>query len=195
MINWYLSFLYGNIPHGKVASETNTFGWVWPVEPLLQSDCKILWSSISDRSQKVSLIFLHGVSYQGELESDSITLVAFGQKCLVSNQIVGFFDQYIWKESIVILYFFHMRIIIKGIIHFWLDVISCASRPIRLQDSLINKISIRNHNILDFLHGDVHQVKVEYKATTFIWKMLDLPLIQCSQKNIDIHKSTKISGY
>ena len=34
--------MHGVSNQGKVAPETITFGWMWPVEPLVKSDCKIL---------------------------------------------------------------------------------------------------------------------------------------------------------
>ena len=40
-------FLHGDNHQRKVACEATSSGWVWPVEPLIQSDCRILWSSIS----------------------------------------------------------------------------------------------------------------------------------------------------
>ena len=30
-----LDFLHGDIHEGKAASETTTFGWAWPVKPLV----------------------------------------------------------------------------------------------------------------------------------------------------------------
>ena len=41
------AFLHADNHKGKVACETTSFGWVWPVVLLIQSDCRILWSSIS----------------------------------------------------------------------------------------------------------------------------------------------------
>ena len=37
-----LGFLHGACHQGKVAYETTTFGWVWPVKSLAQSDFRIL---------------------------------------------------------------------------------------------------------------------------------------------------------
>ena len=36
-----LDFLYGDNHQGELTSETTFFGWVWPVVPLVQSDCRI----------------------------------------------------------------------------------------------------------------------------------------------------------
>ena len=44
---------------------------------------------------------------------------------------------------------------------------SCASHPIRFQDSLIINICGMNKVILDFLHGDSDQAKVAPGTTTF----------------------------
>ena len=50
-----LDFLHGDIKR-NIASEFSTFGWLWPVVPVIQSDCRILWSSIFregiDRSRR-----------------------------------------------------------------------------------------------------------------------------------------------
>ena len=73
-----LDFLHEDIHQGKAASETTTFGWAWPVKPLVQSVCRSL-----------SLLF------------------ACGQLCFLSRQVAGFFDQqYYWKEPICIVDFF-----------------------------------------------------------------------------------------
>ena len=37
-----LDFLHGDDYQEMVASEATTFGWMWPVVPLVQSDCYIL---------------------------------------------------------------------------------------------------------------------------------------------------------
>ena len=37
-----LDFLHGDNYQGKVGSETTAFVWVWPIVPLIQSDCRIL---------------------------------------------------------------------------------------------------------------------------------------------------------
>ena len=42
-----LNFLHGSNHRGKLASETTNFGWVWSVVPYVQSDHRILGSSIS----------------------------------------------------------------------------------------------------------------------------------------------------
>ena len=46
--NWSLkSCLHGNSHQGKVTSETTSFGWVLPGVSIVQSDCRILWWSVS----------------------------------------------------------------------------------------------------------------------------------------------------
>ena len=37
-----VDFLHGDNHQERVGSETATFGWVWPVVSLVQSDCRIL---------------------------------------------------------------------------------------------------------------------------------------------------------
>ena len=44
-VNWYRSFLLGD--HWKVAPVTTTFCWLWLVVSLVQSDCRILWATVS----------------------------------------------------------------------------------------------------------------------------------------------------
>ena len=50
---------------------------------------------------------------------------------------------------------------------FWLSLPSCASYPIRLQDSLIINICVENQVILVFLFEDNHQGKAAPETTTF----------------------------
>ena len=41
-LNGYLSFLLHGVNHQmKVSSEANTFGWLWPVVPVVQLDYRI----------------------------------------------------------------------------------------------------------------------------------------------------------
>ena len=42
-----LFYWHGVSHEGKPASEAITFSWMWPVVPHIQSDSRILWSSIS----------------------------------------------------------------------------------------------------------------------------------------------------
>ena len=37
-----LDFLHEDGYQGKVAFKATTFSWMWPVVPLVQSDCRIL---------------------------------------------------------------------------------------------------------------------------------------------------------
>ena len=39
--------MHGVSHQGNVTSKTSSFGWVWPGMPLVQTDCWILWSTIS----------------------------------------------------------------------------------------------------------------------------------------------------
>ena len=47
---WVVMYFYGDVLLctflRKVASQTNTFSWVWPGVSLVQSDWKIIWSLI-----------------------------------------------------------------------------------------------------------------------------------------------------
>ena len=52
----------------KLASETTTFGWMQPSVPLIQLNCSILWSTISE--QPINIFdFLDGDNYQGKVAS------------------------------------------------------------------------------------------------------------------------------
>ena len=62
--------MHGDKPQGKVAPETTAFGWVWTVVPLVQSDCRVLWSSMSI---DISNIW-HRDSHQRKVASKTITL-------------------------------------------------------------------------------------------------------------------------
>ena len=84
----------------KITSKTTTFGWVWLGVSFVQSDCRIISSSISKESIDV-LDILHGDGHQEKVVFETITLVRCGQVCLLSNLIEGFFNhQYLWMESI-----------------------------------------------------------------------------------------------
>ena len=68
-------FFHGDNHQGKVWSETTTFGWVQPVVLLVQSDCRILWSSMSLEGIIWYLCFLCGDNHQGKAGSET---TAFG---------------------------------------------------------------------------------------------------------------------
>ena len=63
--HWYFSkesidtvdFSLGDNHQGMVGSQTTTFGWILPVMPLVQSDCRTLWSSIFQEKVKWYLCF------------------------------------------------------------------------------------------------------------------------------------------
>ena len=109
---------------------------MWLVASLIQSDYRILWSLLSLERIQCYLSFLHGVSHQVKVASETTTfdcvwpivsfvesecsilwssvslrlplMVGCDQFFLSSNQIVGFFDhQFLWKELIDILVFLH----------------------------------------------------------------------------------------
>ena len=76
-------------------------------------------------------------------------MIGCGPLCLLSNQFVGFFDhQYFGKElrDTVDLLHGDNHQCKEGseTYHLWLDVASCTSCPIRLQDCLIINISGNN---------------------------------------------------
>ena len=50
------------------------FGWLWLVVPLVKSDGKILWLSISlKRTNLFFFFFLHGDIHQGKVASETTT--------------------------------------------------------------------------------------------------------------------------
>ena len=104
-----------------------TFGWVWPVVPLIQSDCRIPWSSVYlyleriknhqnvwEKNQLLSYFFLHEVK-SARVDLRLVFLVRFGQVCLLPNQIKKFIDQqYILKKVTWYLSFLWMELVVKG---------------------------------------------------------------------------------
>ena len=121
----------------KVAPEATTFGWVWQVKYLIQSDCRILSSSIflgrincypsfvlsSQSSGEVSIQEYHFCLGGASFFSHPIKL----KGSLMSNSTGN-------KESISII--FCMEINIKGRKHF-LGVTRCAPCSIRMQGSFL----------------------------------------------------------
>lgn len=84
---YILDFLHGDIYLGKVASETDTSGWVWPALPL------------------VFFFFLLGIVSRKEHPKLPL-LIECGQVHLLFSQITGFCDQqYLRKELIYTLDF------------------------------------------------------------------------------------------
>ena len=57
--------LHGDSLEEMIASETIIFGWLSPVVLLVQSDCRILWSSIFLERINCYLSFFHGYSLKG----------------------------------------------------------------------------------------------------------------------------------
>ena len=106
-IKWFLDFLCGDNHLRNVASETVTFGWMWPVLPLGQSDCRILWASISLEESNYSHIFCLDIIVKKRYLLRLSIFVGCDQLHFRAHQIVGFFDhQYLWKDSSIILIFY-----------------------------------------------------------------------------------------
>ena len=112
-----------------------------------QSDCRILWSSISRKRVNSYLSFFHGVCHCVRVAFDT-TFFGWLWPVVPHPQIAGCFGhQYLWKESIEILLFFIKGTIREGSIwdyFFWFGLVMCVFCPFRLQDSLIISISRRN---------------------------------------------------
>ena len=139
---------------------------MWSVVALLQSDCMILWSSISlGRIAHSHWFFVDGDSHQVKVACDRPSWLSVAScLCLWSNQIARFFDhQYLWKESsdicFCICFFFvfcffvfllllvfvfllrgdsHQRKVAPETTKFWLVVVCFVSYLTRLKASLIS---------------------------------------------------------
>lgn len=66
-------FLHGYNHQPKKGSKTVSFGCVWPVLPLVQSDYRIPWSSISMQRFKWYHSFLNGDDLQQKKRSETTT--------------------------------------------------------------------------------------------------------------------------
>ena len=99
-ISWYIRFLQGDSRHGKITSNTNTFGWMWPVVSLVQSDCKVLWFSIFLEGINRYLRFFCFEIITRERQHLKLKLLfGCGQLCHFSNEVARFFDhQCLCKE-------------------------------------------------------------------------------------------------
>ena len=97
-----LVFLHVVSYQWKIASETTTFSWVWPVVSLIQSNCRILWSLLSlERTNWYHSFFpWRWESSEGSIW-DGRALVECGQLCLLSNKIPGFCGyHYLWRNQL-----------------------------------------------------------------------------------------------
>ena len=134
----------------RQSSKKGSFGWVWPVLSLVQLDFRNFWSSVCLEKIQQFIDFCREIVSNGRQHPGQALLGGCGQLCLLSSQIVGFFDhQYLWNESSDILVFC-MELVIKGMQHLRLtifSVVSCASHSIRLQEYLIISISTMSQPI------------------------------------------------
>ena len=107
------------------------------------------------------LDFLHGDRHQRKIAYEIATVGWVWSAVLLLNQITRFFyHQYLWNELI-------SQNFLHGDNHYGkvacetahlLGVASCASHPIRLQDSLIINICQKNQQILVFFLSS-HQIE------------------------------------
>ena len=135
--------------------------WIWPGVPLVQSDWKFLWSTMSLKRIIWFLIFLCRVSHQEKLVSETTTFVWvwLGKPHIQPDCSI------LWSsislERINYVSFFCLDLFVTGRYHlryhFWLILASYVSRPIRLQDSLIRNIWKEPIDIFDFLDRGNHQ--------------------------------------
>ena len=85
-IAWFFDQYSGKV---KVASGTTFFGWVCSVAPYIQSNCRMLWPSISLERIKRYLSFCMKLLIKGRQYLRLPLLVKCGQLCLFSNEIAG----------------------------------------------------------------------------------------------------------
>ena len=71
----------------KAVSEATTFVLLYSAASLVQSDCRILWSSIPLKRINQYLSFLRSFSHQGKVKYVQSLLVECSQLSLLSNQI------------------------------------------------------------------------------------------------------------
>ena len=130
--------------------------------PPVQSDRRILWSSVSAENSSKLEDFLHGDNCQIKVSYWTTSFGLVCQSCLLSNLIAGFFDhQYLWKESSNILVFC-MDLGIKGRWHLRLSLfIGCGLLYLSLNQvagSFDCKYLWKEEVIILYsLHRDYHQ--------------------------------------
>ena len=144
-----------------------------PGVSLLQSNCRIVWSLISQEINNWYLTFLHGVSHQKKVAAEQLRLpllVWCGQLCLPSNQIARFFDkQNLSRETFDIFDILHGARLKEGSMydcHCWLGEARFASGIIGSHDSLIMNIARRSKLIS--LSRHFHLIVLFYFLASFI---------------------------
>lgn len=86
--------MHGKNYLGKAIYETTSCDWIYPGVSHVQSDHQGLWKESSN-----ILVFLHRVSYLGELASELLPLVTCSQLSLLPSQVAGSFDQQYFRKE------------------------------------------------------------------------------------------------
>ena len=98
-----LFFLFKDNHPAKVECKTATFRWVWPGMRLVQSDCRILWSTITlEGINSWYRRFLYEDIHQGKVTCETTTFWLVRPRCASGVvKIQWFLDHhYLWKESV-----------------------------------------------------------------------------------------------
>ena len=155
-----LDFLHGDNYQGKVASEQGQYFLLavgsCTTCPIRQQDSLII--SISGRASAIFQIFCMKIVITQRQYLGLPFLVEFGQLCLSSNLIVGFFDHgHLWKESNNILGF--------------LDVVSHQGKATSsITNSCVGQLSLLSSQIAEFFeHQYVWKESVNW-SRCFAWR-------------------------
>ena len=93
-----LFFLFKDNHPAKVECKTTTFRWVWPGMCLVQSDCRILWSTITlEGINSWYHRFLYEDIHQGKLTCETTTFWLVQPRC--ASGAVRFNDSLIINTS------------------------------------------------------------------------------------------------
>ena len=137
---------------------------------LVQSDCRIFWSSISLKGMCIS-DFLHGENCQGQVASETNFWLDVA-RCASCQSDCWVLWSRISLEKINILFFYTWRWCHQGKVGFettafvwmWIGVPHVQSAC----TILCSAISLEGSKwFIDFLYGYIHQEKVAYDTNTF----------------------------
>ena len=114
----------------EVAPGTTTFGWVWAIVPLIQSDRSILSSLMSlERIKWYLSSFCKEFVIKGRSQLRQPLSVGCCQLCYESNQIAGFFyQQFLWKVLAYFLDFLYGNICQMKVSDYLCYLSTCVGR-------------------------------------------------------------------
>lgn len=145
-INGCLNCLHGYNKR-KAASETDTFGWMLSVVPLVRSDCMIFWSIFWKGEGSIwDYLFWLGVASSASCQSDCrilrplkwyLRVFLYG----VSHQWKGASEtkHYVWLDLASCASCQSVCVCLGFCIGMFFSVICCILHPIRLKDPFISK--------------------------------------------------------